>query len=535
MPVDSQGRWYPDLYPRQVETLEACVPSTQNFVLLNGPRWASKTFACHHAICQHAWNTDRGNVCLITVTMGVGVDSGVWQHLTEIFIPEWISGDFGMEWVREPYIQNITKKPCCEVSNKFGNKTRISLESLRNEDEVEARFKGKGYSMIWVNELSKFKQRKTFDTLKQQLRMPHLAAEQHLFLADTNPDLELGAQSWIYQLWYEFRTADVEILQRMFPTVAPDALMPLQKALRLIEYSVDDNLSLSTEKKQQLMADFAHDDDLLAAYFYGKWVTASADALFFKVFRPRFHVVGELETASNPDPEVLAPKEGAYELILGIDPGATNCAAAILEKTYEVIEPQKDPKAPPPKAVPVIKVLDELVVIGQDFDLVEYIEELTRKMEYWEEVMEKPGKVIWRQWSDRSAFDMKVPFSDRFWHQHIYAASGGKITLMAAERGKGSVQARIDLFRKLLYENRIFFSKTNCPSIIEMCKSIKKGTRVGELIARGSQHKHAFDAATYAIASELYDELSTESWDIMRNLRKMKQGKNEASLVTVPL
>jgi hypothetical protein len=87
----------------------------------------------------------------------------------------------------------------------------------------------------------------------------------------------------------------------------------------------------------------------------------------------------------------------------------------------------------------------------------------------------------------------------------------------------------------LLYQDRIFFSKTHCPQTIEMCKSIKKGSRVGELIARGSQQKHCFDSLTYAVASELYDELSTESWDIMRNLRKLKRNKEGGTLVTIEL
>ena len=534
MPVDAQGRWAPSLYPRQWEAMESCAPSPQNLVLLNGPRWASKTYSCQHAICQHAWNTDRGNICLLTITQGVGQDSGVWQHLTDIFLPEWIAGDFGMEWVKKPHIRGTTKKPYCEVSNIHGNKTVISLESLRNEDEVEARFKGKAYSMIWINELSKFKQRKTFDTLKQQLRMPHLTHEQHLFLADTNPDLDLGAQSWIYNLWYEHRVADDETLMRMYPNVDPEIHKPLQNALKLIEFTVDDNLSLSEEKKAQLRSDFSSNDDLYAAYYLGKWVTASTDALFFKVFRPSFHVIGEIETASNPEPEVLVPKENSFELILGMDPGPTNCASAILEKTSEVIEkPSKE--NPNPKPVAVIKVLDELIVIGQDIDLVEYTEELVRKMEYWERVLGRPGKVLWRQWSDRSVFDQKVPFSDRYWHQAFYAYSGGKISLQAADRGKGSVQARIELFRKLLYDGRLFFSKTNCPAIIEMCASIKRGKRAGELIARGSVFKHAFDCVSYGITSELFDEMQSESWTLMANLRKMQRKGKDGGLVLVQL
>lgn len=523
MPIDAQGRWSPPVFPKQAELMQQCSPGPQNMVLANGPRLSGKTFGCAHVASQHAWNTDRGNICLLTITQSVGIDSGIWQHLTEIFIPQWIEdGNFGMEWVKKPYIQNVTKKPACEVSNMYGNVTRFSLESLKNEDEVEARFKGKSYSMIWVNELSKFKRRKTFDTLKQCLRMPHLRYDQHLFLADTNPDLDLGEQSWIYKLWYEFRTGDKEVWDRLYPGVSPEILEPLRDSLKLIEFTVDDNLSLDDRRKKQLMADFAHDQDLLAAYFYGRWVTASSDALFFRVFRPDFHCIGELETATNPEPEMMIPEPNAFELVTGLDPGGTNCAASIIEKTY---------RKEGDKIVPVIKVLDELVVVDEDFNLNDFVEELVRRLDYWEDVLDRKRKTAWRHWSDRSAFDMKVPFSDRYWHQHIFQASGGRIALMAAERGKGSVKARIDLFRKLLYEDRIFISRTRCPNTIQMCKSLKRGTSQVAPIQKGSPHKHVFDSLTYAVASELYDELNRE---IMLNIRSRKQ-EAEGTLVSIGL
>jgi hypothetical protein len=222
---------------------------------------------------------------------------------------------------------------------------------------------------------------------------------------------------------------------------------------------------------------------------------------------------------------MLVPEANCFELITGLDPGGTNCAASIIEKAY---------RKEGDKSVPVIKVLDELVIVDADFDLHDFVEELVRKMEYWEGIIGRPSKTVWHHWSDRSAFDMKVPFSDRYWHQHIFQASGGKVALMAAERGKGSVRARIDLFRKLLYEERIFFSRTKCPATITMCKSIKRGTSQLAPIQKGSQHKHIFDALTYAIASELYDELNRE---IMANVRAMRtQGqKEEGSLVTISL
>lgn len=419
-----------------------------------------------------------------------------------------------MEWVKQPFIQNVTKKPACIVTNKYGNKTKISLESLRNEDEVEQRFKGKSYSMIWVNEGSKYKKRKTFDTLKRCFRKPHIKPEDHLLLIDTNPDLELGQESFWYQLFYGL-DAMSEI---------PEELIPLRDSLRLIEFSVDDNLSLSEEDKAKLRADFAHDEDLMAAYYYGKWVTASTDALFYKVFRPHFHVIGEIETASNPEPEIIVPTENCFELITGLDPGGVNCSAHIVEKIIpdKVLYPQYGEK-------PVFNVLDELVIVGEDFDLEDFVEQMVKKMEHWENIIGKPGKILWRHWSDRSAFDMRIAFSQIFWHQAIYQYSGGKVSLMAAERGKGSVNQRIELFRKLLFEERIFINKNFCPYTIQMCKSIRKGTTAAGGIARGSPHKHCFDSLTYAISSECFDEIHKSA------MRTMKGSKNESTLVSVAL
>jgi len=524
MPVDAEGHWNPGLFPKQIELMQACLPSKKNLILASGPRYASKTVGALNAIPQHAWNTDKGNICLLTITQSVGIDSGVWTDLTEIVLPEWIGGNFGMQWIRKPYIQNVTKKPACEVSNRWGNKTKITLESLKNEEEVEARFKGKRYSMFFVNELSKFLKRKTFDTLKQALRMIHLKEEDHLLLCDTNPS-EDGTASWIYKLWYELPKMDDAALEKNFPDVPVATMKPLRDALRLIEFTIDDNLACSPEKKASLMADFAHSEDLLSRYYYGKWTTASEDAIFYKVFRPKFHVIGEISSASNDyNPEIILPHSGCFQLITGSDPGVTNCASVVLDK----INP--DPVAfPKYRGFPIFNQLDELVITGADFDLLDFVETLVRKMDWWEQIAQMPAKMQWTHWSDRSVFDMKVAFSDRYWHQHILEASGGRIAMVAAARGKGSVQQRIDLMRKLLFQERYFLSNDKCPQTNEMFKSLKKGTTAVGGIARGSVHKHVFDALTYALASECYDELETV------NLNNLQRERIPTSLHTVSL
>jgi len=533
------------LFPKQIELLQACLPSVQNIVLANGPRKAAKTYGCQHATAQHAWNTNMGNICILTITQSVGIDSGVWQHLTEIFLPDWINGDFGMKWVHEPYIQNVTKKPCCEVSNRHGNKTIIKLESLRNEDEVEDRFKGKMYSMIWVNELSKFKKRKTFDTLRQCLeRCPHLKPEEQLFLADTNPDLDLGQQSWIYYLWYEFRLMDDAKLLELDAEmeVEPGTHKPLRDALRLLEFTVDDNLSMTDNMKAKLRADFVHDKDLMAAYYYGKWVTASADALFYEVFRPDFHVVGESETEGNKDPEVLVPEDECSALVTGWDPGGRNCAAVIAEPVVmqaQVIWPDlfqnrgehdiasKEDKRlaiPPDKEIPCFKFIDELISVDEDFRMEDFVEQFVNKMHFWERVIGRP--IMWRHWADRMVFDECVPFSDIYWHKHILNCSMGEIALMAERGNRGAVSARVDLWRKLLFESRMWFSRAKCPHLIMMNKSIKRGTSAVAVIAKGSIWKHSFDAASYLVSSECFDEL-------FRSIRNNVKKKSQTSLVSV--
>lgn len=537
MALDAEGNWKPNIFPKQEELLLACQPSEQNMVMANGPRKSTKTWACAHATCQHAWNTNHGNIGLLTVTQSVGIDSGVWKHLTERFLPEWIDGDFGMEWVRKPYTQSVTKKPCCEVSNRHGNTTTISLESLKNENEVEQRFKGKEYTMIWVNELTKFFQRKTFDTIKQALRSEYLREEEFLLLCDTNPCLIHGKNSVWYKIWYEFRSMTDEQVGHYAREligeesgIEPEDLIELRNSLKLIEFTVDDNLSLTPKQKRKLRADFAHDPDLFAAYYMGQWVTASRDALFYEVFKHNIHVIGEVGGPNNPEPETLVPEETCYELITGWDPGARNCAAVIAEKVIWkfpfIIEDEKGKEKEIERELPVFKFLDELCLVDEDFHMEDFVEQFVKKMDYWEGVIGRIGKTAWRHWSDRNVFDTKIPFTDRFWSQHIFDCSNGRVALMAERGNRGAVSARVDLWRKHLWENRAFFSAGKTPQLIQMNKSIKRGTGIAA-IQKGSPFKHIFDAGSYLESSESYDELA-------KSIRLNVQKRSDNELVVVP-
>jgi hypothetical protein len=166
--------------PKGELLLDTC--KKKRLTLASGTRLSTKSINALHIVCDHAWNTKLGNIALVTLTLGAGTDSGVWQQLMEMVIPH-----FGLKFKKKPYNEGSSKKPSCVVFNKYGEGVKIQLHSLKHEDEVEERFKNKSFSMIYVTELDLFKKLKTFSTWVLCLRMPHLKDNELLFLGDCNP------------------------------------------------------------------------------------------------------------------------------------------------------------------------------------------------------------------------------------------------------------------------------------------------------------------------------------------------------------
>lgn len=538
MAFDAQGNWHPGTSPKQDYLRQIC--QQKKFVLAAGPRFSTKTIGCLHAFVEHGWLTPRGNDVIITISQTVGIDSGIWKDFVEVIIPQWIEGNFGLEWVRKPYIMGVSKKPTCEITNitsldmdaltrddperlrAAGGTTIFQLESLKVEAEVEDRFKPRRFSGIYVPELSTFLQENTFTTWTECLRLLGLPSNKHLFLADTNPAPE-GPASFIYKIWFELLNAE--------PASVSQEYKALRDNLGRVDFEIDDNTFDTPERIAELKSKYFHDEDLYARYIKGEWVTASEDALFYKVFRPSIHVVGELETPGNPEPELMVPQENCSELVTGWDPGVVNSAAVIMERAVTIID--KHPTS-------VLKYLDELVITGESHSLEDFTLQFLKLMEFWEKEIGRPGKTVWRHWSDRSVFDTQSPESGRYYHQIIYDASvqavedglvniTEPVMLQAADRGPGSVLQRVDLWKRLLFDDRLLFSASKCPKLIQMNKSIRRGTSGISVIQKGSVYKHPFDAASYAAASECYDELNRA---VMNHLFKTRR-KGEGTLVSV--
>jgi len=489
------GVWRPDLFPRQFDLLRECRKrdGMRKFILASGPRWSAKSRACWEAIVDHAWNVKHASICILAKSITSGSSSGHWNMITEQIVPEWIAGDFGFNWapmgigrwkneLATPRQDGTTKKLFCRVRNKFGGSSRLELNSLMDERDVEGFFKDRYFSMIYWPELSEYEDFKTFDTLKHALRCPGVAEEDHVLLADTNPS---NKKHFAYKEWYELRTADPEDL--------PEEQRPRQKHLRLLEFTLDDNLSLSEQRKKDILADFSYDPQVLARYGYGRWTDADTGGLFTGTFLPAIHIVGD---EHDPDTEILIPQDGCSELLCGWDIGGTNSAMAMAEQIYP-----GDPGVPESS---VFKFIDEEVVIGERLSVAEFTELALEKINLWEAWIGKP--VMWVHWSDRSAFDRWEPISKTYHHQEVYAASGGKIILQSVHQGRESVAQRVRLWKKLLFQQRLLFSAARCPKLIEMNRLIKCGKHPYSISSQ-SEYKHIFDAASYLVIRQCWTEL----------------------------
>lgn len=539
MPVDAEGNWCPTTCPKRDELRRAC--RIYRYVHANGRRYVAKSIGCLHCLAEHAWLTDPGNIAIVTISQTVGMDSGIWQDLTKIVLPEWIGGNFGMKWAREPSINGVTKKPYCAVTNCQGNETNISLESLAVEDEVEDRFKPRRYSMIYIPELTTFVKRQTFDTLCECLRMIGLPEEKHLLLTDGNaPDESCW---WIHDLWWDLREDDEATINPSDYGLDPDdpesmeALLELKRNLFRLDFYLEDNPWADLKHVALLKARYAHNPDLYKRYILGEPTRTTEHSLFANTFRQSIHVVGDFASASVKDPDVLLPLDTCSKLFTGWDPGdSVNSAAVIAEIVSRVVDVVRhEDGTEEPVRVPVVKFLDELVITGEPHSLEDFVYDFMVKMLKWEDHLGKVGKVKWIHWSDRSVYERIETRSVKFLADLIYQTSklwikkgefppSFEIVLMPADRSPGSLGPGIDLWNRLLFEERLYFSAEHCPRLIEANKGLRKPKTGSRLIQLGLPEKHSWDAARYLVTEELWKEMERDVSKSMRQGRRRETG-----------
>lgn len=485
MPINDQGFWVPNLFPKQFEVFNA----RERYLLVSGPRKSGKTIAVLHKIARHLWETPGAKAAMISKQLKTAKEGGSWDDLIHHILPEWFDGAFGMRFTTAdsgkkpgPKYEPDTKTLYFRVTNYHGGESEMRLYSLDNENELESKLKQRRFSCIYFPELDNFESREVFTVSIMQLRCLHLAREQHLWLADTNPSEE-GENSWIYKIWYQERLK------------AGHKQPDFQKQLRLLEIFCHENPWFSKYDQQEIMAACEYDEELYKRWVEGKWTVGGMRRRHFAgVWKPNLHIAGSAPEKTRPENwEIAIPSEHCSQLFTGWDPGDTNHAAIIGEKIEFPGGSQ-------------FVILDELVFTKTQITIEDFTFEFLAKMEALEKLI--PHPVAWRHWSDDSAINRwraSVGIIDALL---IERASGGKIKLVGCPKEADSVRKRIILTKRLLARQQLYIS-AHCTRLITMFNELRKPNTT-ETIAVGDENKHAFDALTYALSMETYDELAFE-------------------------
>jgi Phage terminase large subunit len=443
-------------------------------ILLSGGRKAAKTMnAATNKMVRHCWENDGAVLGVIGKTIR-NVSEGAWKDLVSFCIPGWVDANVGMQITVTPRMTGDSHMRYCRIKNMHGGESELQLHSLDHEQDVEDKFKSMRFSMIFLSEIDQFSDRRVLDILLDQLRLPGVAYEHHQFLADCNPPVE-GEDHWVYSA---------------LVNDAPGNKLRVPNS-KCYHFNVAENWFLDPAELKDLKEKYAYDRIKYARFIDSMWVKDTTTSYFDGVFFPNIHVIGKRDTPNKEEWEVLVPDENTMVLITGSDIGDINHCTTFLSSRLN------------DNGEVVFDIFDELSSIGSPISLLQYGSLMWKKVQKWDVWMKQQSKrqVLWRHWADSSIMRYRAAANSTD-ARVVYMASEGNILMRAAVKGAGSVMHRVNLAKRLIYENRLFFSIT-CTESIAWATYLRPGNSGSEPVAKDLRWRHIFDSATYAIAQEI--------------------------------
>lgn len=515
-----KGVWVPDLQEKQWEIFN----TRKRIVLVCGSRLSGKTWAVCHRVVRHLWETPGARVAVFAKTKTSAEDGGTWQDLVERTIPEWIQANIGMVYISTdrsgapgPRNSSSTRTASFTVSNchteRLGashpwGSSECSLFSISNDDDVSSLVKNKSFSMVYFIELSNFKTQDVLTYTQSCLRLAHLKPKNRgekdtysQWIADTNPDEDLGDESWFYKHFYIERnqlqpdTPNGKIMRDYFDDV------------HVIERFIEDNTRATEQEINTLKALCMNQPHLWHSHVDGKHGKGTRGSRFHfnELFSEAIHVIG---AEDDEDDDQIEIGEQTSELLTGWDTGQVWHAAGIVDKWHHLLPNTIDEngKTIPGKRILCFSVLDEVGSFDEKIPIGAFADIVFEKMR---DLEERYGRSFeWKHYLDDSALNLFVPSSNSTDCAEIMARSDGFMdegNTIGVRKPVGSVEARVNLLRNLLRQNRIFVSK-RCVNLREMFKKLQKGTSKSAFVT-WNQHKHSFDWLSYILYMECFEEV----------------------------
>jgi hypothetical protein len=503
MPILKDGTWEPLMTPKQREAYYM----EKRYMLLSGPRLAGKTIGAIHKVIKHAWETgdDKigARIGVFCTTIKVGL-SGVWDDiykLLKIWEADNIVGEDDQPFTvigNQMTSRGATRQYYMQIHNKYGAVAEFQLHSLEFEGDVEDKFLGSRFSCLYFSELQNFHERSTFDIPKNQLRALGIPYEQHLWIADTNPPEE-GDSHWAHQVF--FIDPNLEEPPELIKTEEDiREFRRSQAETGLLLFAIDDNPLADPRDIANVKTTYKDDPEGWARFVEGKWVRGVGfkGAWFAKDFVQRRStiVVGHADESErlipSEDWERLLPEKETRTLYVGLDPGETNHAGAILQKRFV-------------EGLSTWDVIDEVVHLKKDVMLSEFGEELLSKMTALEQYLGREPD--WTCWGDTSLDRWRSNTADGTDANVLMRSVDNKFFIRFAADAKKPkmVRRRLTLLMNLIRNGRLFVS-AHCFATIRMLEGLRKGSTEFQHILKGDPNKHIFDAISYAIFSEMLED-----------------------------
>lgn len=424
------------------------------------------------------------DIIILTRTLAKG-EAGVWRNLTKAggVIEKWQKAGFAKYYSKNskeggPGFAAASKVPTIKLSTGPGKPySTIQMLTLAEDEKVEDKLKDANCDLGYAVEADSF-ERHVIDTFRMCLRSTLVPYHAQKLILDMNPPAE-GVRHWAHR--FISNPNDDEIA---------------------IQFPLEKNCFITEEEKLSVLQAYAHDQNRVRRFYYGEWVEMSDNACFTDVLNENLHIVGEPmrpeDNYSNLDSKViLRPWLGAFQFDMGWDIGDKNTAVTLMSPRQQGDALCYD-------------ILDEVCILGQRVTMEEFLQQVIAMMDYWQEYMRSENGVkepMWRHYSDSSSMRERMNLSGSE-AQMISNMTNGRINLSGVQKGRSSVDARLSLLRRLLFENRIAVS-SKCENVIQMlrhlppAKSKELSDKTGgkrlilEGVDKDSEHKHSFDSVTY--------------------------------------
>lgn len=498
--VPNKEIWEPVMFPKQRKFFN----DTTRFRLATGPRYCGKSRVVDHTILKHAWGTKNCRIAMIHKSVR-NANVGAWADITTFIMQEWLDANLTsplghkFDWVKEPSIKGNSRMQYCQLRSYFGTVSEIQLHSLDYDGDIAAKLMNSSFSLIYFSELQSFVDPAVFKISILQLRMAGLPYEKHLFMADTNPP-ESGPDHFAYKMWFGARDQTDPPEDCTTPEQIAE-FREYQKEFGLHEFELDDNIYADPKVVRDLKATYRDDPVGWDRFIVGRWTRAAStkEYHFKSVFKRELHVMGDISNNNPANWQILVPSHECTTLTAGFDIGQSVNHAFVIAEPVILDNDQT-----------AFNILDELVYIGREEPLVDFIEEALEKIYALEKLIGERVEI--RAWSDSSAWQFSAK-SANIDAMLVEKMSFGRIVLMSATNSKkhGGVRRRIKMIQDLLKQQRLLVS-ANCVHTIDMFDNLRsgrlRGDGSGEVIVRGSIWKHAYDSLSYMVWQELFSEMS---------------------------